>query len=410
LNSLSETFYPGSKFVRSSYGAAQGWTSHQNAQFILYRGIVIKVDTSTIKGSGSTIIPPGSLQVKIIDEDVSSRDPNTDINKWAPPFTSFHNISIPEIGEEVWLIREASSIESIVYWMGRVPDTDKLNVSLAREVIANQPPQARYRFNFKVEDIADNITQSDINIYSIPFKPGDVIQQGRTSTYIRHSNDDSKLGVLDLGIKDPLINESLVKSFVVSGHTQSLHLESAVPKQFTNLEKIDNTVTLETGAIVSSTEEETPSSKIVNKADQIYHIADGDNDPQLYRPILGEKQNQWSSLMADTVSGIVDNLELINEGILKSLTGIIQSIDSSIGSLRGLRIETDTRKISFNLGEEAGHIDFDVIDNVRLVNDVAGIEAIELASFGENLQSTRNQLVLLKDLLKDNLSKNQFIN
>ena len=68
--------------------------------------------------------------------------------------------------------------------------------------------------------------------------------------------------------------------------------------------------------------------------------------------------------MADTVSGIVDNLELINEGILKSLTGIIQSIDSSIGSLRGLRIETDTRKISFNLGEEAGHIDFDVIDNV----------------------------------------------
>jgi len=112
----------------------------------------------------------------------------------------------------------------------------------------------------------------------------------------------------------------------------------------------------------------------------------------------------------DTVSGIVDNLELINEGILKSLTGIIQSIDSSIGSLRGLRIETDTRKISFNLGEEAGHIDFDVIDNVRLVNDVAGIEAIELASFGENLQSTRNQLVLLKDLLKDNLSKNQFIN
>jgi len=410
LNNLSEIFHPGHKFIRSSYGAGQGWDASEKFQFILYRGIVIRVDTDINRGLGSSALPPASIQVKIIGEDNSSRDPKNELNTWAPPFMSLHNIVIPEVGEEVWLIREATTKRSSVYWLSRVAETDKVSKSLARENIATQTPQNRYQMNFKVEDIQDDATQTDINILSVRFKQGDVIQQGRSATYIRHTNDDNKLGVLDLGIKDPLNNNITTKPIVLSGNTQSIHFQSAIPKDFTNLEKIDNQAVVETGEIVSSNEEEIASSKIINIADQIYNIADNVDDNKLYRPILGEKQNQWSSLMADTVSGIVDNLELINEGILKSLTGIIQSIDSSIGSLRGLRIETDTRKISFNLGEEAGHIDFDVIDNVRLVNDVAGIEAIELASFGENLQSTRNQLVLLKDLLKDNLSKNQFIN
>ena len=286
MNNLSEIFHPGHKFIRSSYGAGQGWDASEKFQFILYRGIVIRVDTDINRGLGSSALPPASIQVKIIGEDNSSRDPKNELNTWAPPFMSLHNIVIPEVGEEVWLIREATTKRSSVYWLSRVAETDKVSKSLARENIATQTPQNRYQMNFKVEDIQDDATQTDINILSVRFKQGDVIQQGRSATYIRHTNDDNKLGVLDLGIKDPLNNNITTKPIVLSGNTQSIHFQSAIPKDFTNLEKIDNQAVVETGEIVSSNEEEIASSKIINIADQIYNIADNVDDNKLSKLLV----------------------------------------------------------------------------------------------------------------------------
>ena len=135
-----------------------------------------------------------------------------------------HTICIPEIGEEVLILKENSEFSSRGYYVGRINDSSPLNISYARDYVGINDPETdnryRYGFSFDVKDLRKNqahkMPSSVESNVSIPMTYGDVVQQGRTKTYVRHSfNRNNKKGVLEQGIRmdGQLISRGIVNSF-----------------------------------------------------------------------------------------------------------------------------------------------------------------------------------------------------
>ena len=120
-----------------------------------------------------------------------------------------HNLCIPEIGEEVLILKQDSNQSSVGYYIGRVNDCTPLNISYAGDYIATNDTSTansfRYGFSFDVRKLRnkfrDRMPSSRDSNLSIPVTFGDVVQQGRSKTYLRHSfNRNNKRGVLEQGI------------------------------------------------------------------------------------------------------------------------------------------------------------------------------------------------------------------
>jgi len=295
---LTKTFYPGIKFVKEAYGASQGWYPDKNIAFVLAQGIVIDINTDL--NSSSTLIPLYSINAKIINRDVVDTNlKNKQFNTWFPPLLPIHDLKIPVKGEVVWLLKEASNESSMGYWIGRVNDTNKINTVLAREyLIREKTPQGRYGFDFNVEDFA---TKESGIVYSLPAKEGDVIQQGRKNSFIRHSSKNDE-GILELGIKENkkyLLNKN--SSSIGDTKTKTLHLENSSYKEVINLDRRSE---------ISGEKK----NIILNIAQEIYNISnDSNSNSEIFRNVLGEKLNEF---LVEVLS-MIDNISVNFNTFLK---------------------------------------------------------------------------------------------
>ena len=177
---------------------------------LIFKGVVIDINFKTTSNYlQAAMKPPFSVYAKLIGIDDDTDSPEYQIDKnYYPPLLPIHNLCIPEIGEEVLILKETPEVSAAGYYIGRVNDGTALNVSYARDYVGNQDNTGnvyKYGFSFDVRKLrekhADKMPSSKFNNISIPITYGDVVQQGRSKTYVRHSfNRNNKDGVLEQGI------------------------------------------------------------------------------------------------------------------------------------------------------------------------------------------------------------------
>ena len=359
------------EYIQSSYNVAEGVT--QIAPTLIFKGIVIDVDLQALKSTTfASLVPPFSVFAKIIGVDDDVENPLATQDKiYYPPLFPMHTICIPEIGEEVLILKENSEFSSKGYYIGRANDSSPLNISYARDyVVINDSEtsnQYRYGFSFDVRELRkkfeNKMPSSEFSNVSIPMTYGDVVQQGRTKTYLRHSfNKNNKKGVLEQGIRmdGQLASKDQVNSFEYQTTSEQAPLNGSgllagfKPRLAEGEADLDSGIVRSIDPSIGITKTKTihfvdssirrlgdynyqsfygekqtgelegdDKGMIVNIADEIYNISSRNISGVLYRQVLGEKlaaqQQQSFNLikeMMNTVSEFASSTQLLLDAFL----------------------------------------------------------------------------------------------
>ena len=356
-------------FIQTSFQASQGVVSPLT-QTLIFKGVVIEVNFERLQNYlNSSMKPPFSVYAKLIGWDEDVADPNTDNQKtFYPPLFPMHTICIPEIGEEVLILKESAEFSAQGYYMGRVNDSSSLNISYARNWVGNQRNTSnisKYGFSFDVRELREAqefaMPSAEFNNFSIPMTYGDVVQQGRSKTYLRHSfNKNNKEGVLEQGIrnagqlqiddikssykftsKNPdsipvravkgkemhpnAIQDLWLKGNIVSAapadtpanptlnsydpsigstRTKTIHFVDTSIKRLG-----DYSINSNVGGDIQDDVEGEEKSIIANVADEIYNISSKNNGNTLYRQVLGEKlikhQEETNVIMKEVLTKLM---------------------------------------------------------------------------------------------------------
>ena len=219
---LQQLYNRGYDFILNTYGSAENIIPSNNSQTLLIKGIVIDIDFDTTKNYKlAADQPPFSIYAKIIGEDLDTENPALDVEEiFYSPLLPIHNLSIPEIGEEILIIREGTDRGTKGYYIGRISNTSTLNYYPARHYMDSietgiTSPEFKYGFSWDLDTLRENklaeMPSTEIQAFSIPVTFGDVVQQGRSQTYVRHSfNRNNKKGVLEQGLRFQQQNSSVV--------------------------------------------------------------------------------------------------------------------------------------------------------------------------------------------------------
>ena len=338
-------FNKGIDYIQNSVNTSDGVT--KPTPTLIFKGVVIDVDFGAVKSTTyASVVPPFSVFAKIIGLDDDVLDPDDQATRiYYPPLFPMHNICIPEIGEEVLILKENSEFTSQGYYVGRINDSSPLNISYARDYIGINDPETdnryRYGFSFDVKELRKKHenkmpSSADSNI-SIPMTFGDVVQQGRSKTYVRHSfNRNNKKGVLEQGIRleGQLLSRGIVNSFdykngttkAVGGNgelidnsdvtrsvdpsigvtkTKTIHLIDSSIKRLGNYNYQSFYGNNQSEDIIAE-----DKGMIVNIADEIYNISSRNVSGALYRQVLGEKlvsqQQQTLNLIKEIMNTVSD--------------------------------------------------------------------------------------------------------
>ena len=126
---LQQEFNRGYDFILNTYGSAENIIPDKNYQTLLVKGIVIDIDFDVTKNYKlAANQPPFSIYAKIIGEDLDTANPELDVEEiFYSPLLPIHNLSIPEIGEEILIIREGTAPGTKGYYIGRISNTSTLN-------------------------------------------------------------------------------------------------------------------------------------------------------------------------------------------------------------------------------------------------------------------------------------------
>ena len=341
---LQQEFNRGYDFILNTYGSAENIMPGKNAQTLLVKGIVIDIDFNVNKNYRlAAAQPPFSIYAKIIGEDLDVPSPELEVEKiFYAPLLSSHNLSIPEIGEEILIMRESTDVGAKGYYIGRISNTSALNYYPARKYMDSVQTgitdgSFKYGFSFDLKKLHDNrITQSpsnEIEALSIPLTFGDVVQQGRSQTYIRHSfNRSNKKGVLEQGLcfqeqSDGQMLRNIVTNTTLAEDGTSIEDPSIGETATKNIHFVDSSISkLGDYNLISTMPEESDQgdenspdrSMIVNMADEIYNISTKEVPGGVYRQILGEKlisnQQETNNLiktMLDGLTGLSETVQVL---------------------------------------------------------------------------------------------------
>ena len=338
---LQQEFNRGYDFILNTYGVAQGTMPSKNSQIILVKGIVIDIDFDIDKNYKlSNEQAPFSIYAKIIGEDLDTPHPEYAAEKiYFSPLMPIHNLSIPEIGEEILIMRESTETSSRGYYIGRISNTSILNYYPARqymdsisEGITSGP--YKYGFSFDIESIRNQrireTPSADFQALSIPVTFGDVVQQGRSQSYIRHSfNRVNKKGVLEQGLLFSGQNSStFTKNTVRQNSSESYDQDPSIGETATkNIHFIDSSIQKLGDYQLASVISDDPiqgnidgpdKSIMANLAEEIYNISTKETGTGVYRQVLGEKlilhQRETNVLlqsMLDGLTGLAQTTQLL---------------------------------------------------------------------------------------------------
>ena len=379
---LTRQFNRGIDYIQNSFNTSEGVLNRQ-IPTLLYRAVVIEIDFTVIKPTTTAALdPPFSVYAKIIGLDEDSPDPDLDNNRvYYPPLLPMHSLCVPEVGEEILILKEAAEVSAKGYYIGRVNDSSPLNISYARDFVGINDPETentfRYGFSFDVRELRKKILaenphkmpSAQYNNVSIPITYGDVVQQGRSKTYMRQSfNKNNKKGVLEQGLQLPgqQISENDTHDFLydargknlfgginpistdvrkdpetgeISEYTRVTNENYLLPENRVMKESFDPSIgetstktihfidssikrlgnyTLQSnvGGAGQDDIDGVDKGMIVNIADEIYNISSKDIAGNLYRQVLGEKlvnqQKETYELMKEILTSVNDLAQSTN--------------------------------------------------------------------------------------------------
>ena len=345
---VKSQFNRGVQFITDTYASSQDTYQPNNESILLSRGIVIEADFNrNTYGIGGVIRPPYSLNIKIIGDDFNTDSPNAATEqRWYAPFFPIHNIMIPEVGEEVLVINESQNYSSKGYWIGRVNESALTNLFLAESWKTNSnipntenysSTEERYGFSFDVEELRNNnridmISPSpEFENVSIEATYGDVIQQGRARTYIRHSfNSNNYTGILEQGLNNDLntTNDNIGYQ-PLSGSNPSIGETRTKTVHFydTSVKRLGDFIfASESDEQKSGRLDGQPRSMIFNEADQIFNVAGANNgfNTTLYSQVLGEKLNTWHKANLSIMQSMLDGITGLTTTVQTLLNAFIE--------------------------------------------------------------------------------------
>lgn len=359
VESLNNNFNVGKLIQRKLYNTASGVSDF--SYDVIKRAIVVNVNrTITDDPFFSQRIPVYSVQAAIIGEDQQdfNIDPKLSLYGWFKPLMSIHNISIPEIGEEILVINENTSKKSSGYWISRINDSSLVSGFLTRNNIQNLSNKLKYGFNFDVSEI--NYNNSHIQpsltkkVYAIPAFLGDVISQGRSGTYIRHSfdpNSNYKIGVLEMGLMEDrkyLNSDNLAT--IGKTRTKTIHMRGRI-SDITNLRKktlvdIEVVGPFPDGSYqnIPTNISSTPKNFIANLAEEFYNISTSNKRRNLlYREVLGEELEEYQNQLNQKINELIVSIN----SFVDITTDFLQEFLRHTHVLPEINIEIPDKEISF---------------------------------------------------------------
>ena len=198
----------------------------------------------------------------------------------------------------------------------------------------------KYGFSFDVKELRRRknfeTPSNKIKSISIPVTYGDVVQQGRSQSYIRHSfNKNNKKGVLEQGLRfqqqnipNPLNNNvSLSRTYISSFDpsigetaTKSIHFVDTSIKRLGDYKLVTILPDDPEQDNINNVEDK---SIIANLSDEIYNISTRNISSTLYRQVLGEKsishQKQTNNLvgsMLDGLTGLAETVQVLLDAFI----------------------------------------------------------------------------------------------
>jgi len=305
---LENTLSTGS-YQDELFASALGWKAHE--LFILNRAIVISVKLGVeLNPQAASTMPQFSINARIIGEDVSSENPENEITKWFAPLMSNGIVSVPEVGEQVFVIRETTLNKSKGFWISRVNDTDKVSLKLTNDhnKNLNPEPMSRYGMRFNVEKLNANSRQNspkqERDVFQLPLNLGDVLMQGRSGSYIRHSYlpiYSEKPATLEMGILEDRVYQVNAMGSVGSTKTKTIHFSNTKPLDISDL------FTKKQNELIPD-DSDVKRDFIVNFADETYNISTtSDSELEMHRSVLGEKLNSYLQENNGILLGFVRN-------------------------------------------------------------------------------------------------------
>ena len=194
----------------------------------------------------------------------------------------------------------------------------------------------------------------------MPGQLGDVIIQGRSGSYTRHSfnpasESGEKPGLLEMGILQSRPYAPSINPTIGVSHTKTAHFSnsvvSALGSQFTKQTPNDGDNISQTlpsqysGGPETTNMSENRKDFIVNIANEIYNVSNTtDSETSMYRQVLGEKLKEY----------FVDQDE-ITRGMLESIKGFVNTVDLLFSSyvdhthtIPEINVNIPDKEVSFN--------------------------------------------------------------
>ena len=202
-------------------------------------------------------------------------------------------------------------------------------------------PEWKYGFTFDVQELRGrkrfDTPSNEIKCISIPVTYGDVVQQGRSQSYIRHSfNKNNKKGVLEQGLRfqqqnipKPLNNDMLLFTRADSSFDPSIGETATKSIHFvdTSIKRLGDyklTTILPDDPDQDNINNVEDKSIIANLSEEIYNISTRNISSTLYRQVLGEKlishQKQTNNLissMLDGLTGLAETVQVLVDAFVE---------------------------------------------------------------------------------------------
>jgi len=413
---ISRTIHSQSQFIKNASDSSKGL--NENKEMILRRAVVVDINREGLNiGKTNLSNPPYAICAVILDEGVHAKRPDlVKKKKWYPPLLPMTNISIPEIGEEVFIIKEQNVKSSFGYWVGKVNNYQYLNYSGAKHWQENK----NQRFANGEIDIDGMRRDTPIKSpkkdkYVIPVLDGDVIQQGRHGTYLRHSfdilNDHSPL--IEFGVNAP-IRKGIKPDSPTIGvtRTKTIHAGQTPLSRYVGVRQLVNknlkAYVGEPSDLVPSNANGPPVVKnyeldYENKYDYIINLAErhvnisiqsgtGNSvDEYLYRQVLGDKNKE----SLQQIIGVVNQLKKIVVEIYELYKDHTHNVSGEVFNYE--------QKIGKNGGDI--NIEFEIEDQ-----DTKPIKKQDvLVEIDEKFEEFEETILEVNEKLEDTLSNTQFV-
>ena len=363
--SIERLFESGS-YQDDLYSSALQWEIPEF--FVLKRAIVISVKIGVnTNDQSSAFLPQYSINARVIGEGTDSAVPENEIPQWYTPLITNAIMAIPEIGEQILVIHETLKSNSRGFWIGRVNDSDKVSLKLTNDQTKNNNPLSlsRYGKNFDVNNLNKRSKQNSAyvegkKLFQLPGQLGDVIIQGRSGSYMRHTFNPSsggtgKPGVLEMGILYPKPYKPSVLPTIGASHTKTVHFSNSIVSnlgsQFTKQTSNVGDIVTETitGQYANLTSTTLPVEKrkdfIVNIANEIYNVSNTtDSESSMYRQVLGEKLKEYFTEQDGLIRDMLESVK----GIVNTMTLLFNSYIDHTHTIPEINIDIPDKEVSFN--------------------------------------------------------------